>query len=265
MKKRLFAIIFALIFCLCTAVPAFAAKPPLINDGAELVDESDETALLLKLNEISQRQQMDIVIVTTEDLHGYATATECADELYEYCGFGYGENKDGILLLVSMADRDWAISTCGYAIDVFTDDGLDYISDTIVPYLSDGDYAAAFDRFAELCDEYCTQAENGEPYDGRNLPREPLSLMWIPISIVIGVVIALIVVACMKAKLKTVRYQAAASSYVKSGSMDVSESSDLFLYMTLSRRARPKDNDSGGSSTHFSSSGTLHGGSSGKF
>ena len=283
MKKRLFAIILALALCLCLAAPVLAVNfdHSRMIDGAWLLDDDEYAALSDKLDEISNRQQMDIVVVTSEDLMGYSTATECADELYESYGFGFGDTKDGVLLLVSMQERDWAISTCGKAIDVFTDYDCDYISDEIVPYLSDGDYFEAFDRFADLCDEQCTQYdENGdddgdwvddEPFDPDNpyidftIPREPLSLIWIPISLAVGLVLAFIVVGCMKAKLKTVRFQPAASSYVKSGSMNVTDSSDLFLYATVSRTEKPKNNDSGGSSVHMSSSGTSHGGSSGKF
>ena len=288
MKKKFFALLFALVLCLCCAIPALAANidRSRVSDGAGLLDDDEIAQLTVKLDEISSRLQMDIVVMTSDDLQGYDTATECADELYEYCGFGFGDGKDGIMLFISMDDHDWAISTCGRAIDVFTDYDCDYIADEVVPYLADGDYFEAFDRFADLCDEQCTQYdENGdddgdwvdnEPFDPDNpyvdytIPREPLSLIWIPISIVVGVVIALIVVGRMKAKLKSVRFQASASSYVKSGSMNVTESSDLFLYSTVSRTARPKNDNSsgsmhGGSSVHMSSSGTMHGGSSGKF
>ena len=81
-----------------------------------------------------------------------------------------------------------------------------------------------------------------------------------------GFVLSLIIVGRMKAKLKTVRFQPAANSYMKAGSMNITESRDLFLYNTVTRTAKPKDNDSGGgSSTHTSSSGSTHGGGGGKF
>ena len=81
----------------------------------------------------------------------------------------------------------------------------------------------------------------------------------------VGFILSLIIVGRMKAKLKTVRFQAAASSYIKDGSLNINESRDLFFYNTVSRTAKPKDNDSGGSSTHTSSSGSTHGGGGGKF
>lgn len=90
--------------------------------------------------------------------------------------------------------------------------------------------------------------------------------IWIPIAIVVGFVLSLIIVGNMKAKLKTVRFQAAASNYIKDNSLNINERRDLFLYNTVTRRAKPKNDDSGGgSSTHTSSSGTTHGGGGGKF
>lgn len=273
MKKKLFVFLFALSFVLClgTAVPAFAAEADgfadeyyRVIDMADLLTAREEAALIEKLDEISLRQHMDVVVATTDDLEGYSVRTY-ADLLYDSCRFGYGDRKDGILLLISIEDNDWYISTCGYGITVFTDAGIKHIGDRITPYLSDGDFASAFEKYADLCDEFITQAGTGEPYDSDNLPRKPLSLIWIPISLVIGFVLSQIVVGQMKGKLKTVRSQAAANSYLKKGSMIVTESRDLFLYHTVTRIAKPKNTRPSGSSTHRSSSGITHGGGGGKF
>lgn len=269
MKKKITTLLFALVLCLCTAVPVLAAdgfadEYYRLNDLADLLTDSEETVLLQKLDEISLRQKMDVTVATVKDLGGYSTAEEYADAVYEFCKYGYGKNKDGLLLLISMEDRDFAISTCGYGITAFTDAGIEYIMKQIKSDLSGGNYAAAFDTYASLCDEFITQARNGSPFDKGNLPREPLPMIWIPISIVIGVLLALIIVGSMKGKLKTVRTQAAANSYLKKDSLNITESSDLFLYHTVTRSEKQKDSDSG-SSTHTSSSGTTHGGGSGKF
>ena len=98
------------------------------------------------------------------------------------------------------------------------------------------------------------------------MPHSLLSIIWIPISFAIGLIVAIIVVGIMISKLKTVRMQPAASSYFKDGSLNITENRDLFLYNTVSRREKPKNNSNGsGSSTHKSSSGATHGGTSGKF
>lgn len=264
MKKRILSCIFVFVLCFCFAMPAFAeGKAGYVVDGADLLTESEESTLSAKLEEISQRQKMDIVVVTTDGLDG-KSAMEYAYDYYDYNGYGYGENRDGILLLVSMEDHDWWISTCGYGITAFTDAGINYISEQFLPELSDGNYAEAFNIYADWCDKFINQARTDKPYDKDNLPHAPLSLVWLPISIALGFVIALISVGVMKGSLKSVRSQPAADSYIRNGSMNITESRDMFLYSRLDRTAKPK-NDNSGSSTHTSSSGTTHGGGGGKF
>lgn len=269
MKKKIFVFLFVLVLCLSMTLPVlatgsdgFADEYYRVVDMAELLTDSERVALIEKLDEISVRQSMDVVVATTDDLEGYSVR-EYADLLYEQCLFGYGSSQDGLLLLISMEDRDWYISTCGYGITAFTDAGIAYIGGEIRSELSEGNYAAAFSHYAELCDDFITQARNGTPYDSVSLPREPLSFIWIPIALVIGFVIAKIVVGNMKSKLKTVRKQASANSYVKSGSLRITDSRDMFLYRTVTRTAKPQNTS--GSSTHRSSSGTTHGGGGGKF
>ena len=74
----------------------------------------------------------------------------------------------------------------------------------------------------------------------------------------------MLVIGIMVSKLKSVRTETDADNYIKAGSMRVTGSSDMFLYRSVSRRARPK-NSSGGSSTHRSSSGARHSGGGGKY
>ncbi len=276
MKKKLFALLLVLVLCLAAAVPVladnegFADEYYRVQDMAALLNGSEEEALNEKLDEISLRQNMDIIVATTEDLNGYSVR-EYADMLYEQCLFGYGSDKDGLILLISMEDHDWCISTCGYGITAFTDAGIEYIGEQITPDLSEGNYVAAFSSYAELCDDLITQAKAGNPYgvddgdgDSTEPASQPLSLVWIPVALVIGFIIAKIIVGNMKSALKTVKMQTAANSYVKSGSMNITENRDMFLYHTVTKTAKSKSSSSG-SSTHSSSSGTTHGGGSGKF
>ena len=101
-----------------------------------------------------------------------------------------------------------------------------------------------------------------------NLPREPLSLMYLFLALGIGLVLAWVVVGVMKSQLHSVAFQENAASYVREGSMNLTNSRELFLYRDVNRteHVEAKDSDSsGGSSTHTSSSGTTHGGGGGSF
>lgn len=272
MKKSVCSLFIAVILLVCCCVPTFAKQIPSerllprLTDNLNLLSESGQSELLSKLDEISERQQLDVVITTTDDLGGYST-TEYADDYFDYNGFGFGSSHDGILLLIYINGdtRNWRISTTGYGITVFTDAGQKYMADQFTPYLSDNDFDQAFNKFADLCDEFITQAKTDKPYDSGNLPKTPLPIYWIPLALAIGLAISVLITGIMKSSLKTVRMQAAAGSYVKQNSLNITESRDTFLYTHVSRRAKPKNNGSSGSSTHTSSSGRSHGGSGGSF
>ena len=274
--RSLCAALAALVLLLALAAPAFAAESDFadlyyrMNDGAEVLTEDEDNELEASLEELSVRQSFDVVIATIDSLdgEGYTSMEEYADDLYDYCQFGYGANRDGVLLLISKGDRKWHISTCGYGITAFTDAGIQYLGQQMTPDMADGDYAAAFRTFIRWTDAYVTAAREGHPYDVNNMPHEPLSIMYLGLALVIGLVTALIVTGVMKSQLKSVAPQPDASSYVRQGSMRLTNQRDHFLYRDVHRTERPKasdSSDSGGSSTHTSSSGTTHGGGGGSF
>ena len=272
---------------------------PRLVDRAELLDSDEADGLLTLLDRLSDEVQCDIAVVTVNSLDG-KSVVDYTDDFYDYNGYGYGEDRDGIMLLINMGERDVHISDCGYVCRALSQKQLDRLREQVTPYLSSGDYYNAFRTFADRSAQLITDARNGadnepsvtdarnggddEPSvtDARNGgDDEPSvddqsfegffrSLGSIPlICIVVGDIGGFIAVSIMKGKLKSVRRRGEASDYVRNGSFNITNSSDIFLYTTVSKTARPKDDDSsfggGGGGGHVSSSGTSHGGSSGKF
>lgn len=259
MKKRLHTLMLCLLMLVSLVLPVSAAEPYRVVDLAGLLTDSEISQLADRLDVISDTWDMDVVIVTTNDLQG-RDASAYADDYYDYNGYG----EDGILLLVSIQDRQWAVSTCGYGIYVFTDAGIDYMAEQFVDDLSAGNYATAFETFAACCEDYLMQAAVDEPYDERDLPGNSFRLgKRLAVSFGVGLLAALIAVGVMYSQLKSVRSQNA-SHYVRSGGLRLTASRDLFLYAHVDRRKR-ETSSSGGSSTHRSSSGRSHGGRSGGF
>ena len=245
----------------------FSGEYERLTDSAGLLSEEEAQNILTKLDEVSERQKFDIVILTVDSLEG-ATATEYADDFFDYNDYGMGEDKSGILFLITMSERKRCISTHGEAIQIFTDAGQEYMTDNFGSYLSDGEYYEGFMKFADLCEKFIIQAQSGEPYDVENLPEETIPFYMIfLISLVVGFVIALIVTGVMRSRMKTVHMKPDAADYMKDGSLHINRSRDIFLYHQVTRTAKPKEESSGGggSSTHTSSSGETHGGSSGSF
>ena len=261
MKKRIFCLIGILLLAVCLIQPAFAsAGNARLVDEADLLSDSEEAVLSEKLDGISIRQALDVVIVTV-DSTGDRTATEYADDTYDTGGYG----EDGVLLLISMNEREWAISTSGCGITAFTDAGLDYLIDQFADQMSAGEWNDAFHSFADLCDEFIAQAKTGAPYDAGNLPKKPFTpILTGLVSLGIGFVIAFFRMNKWRNQLCSVQAKAEAKDYVKGGSLQLTEQKDLFLYRRVDRREK-SESSSGGSSTHTSSSGKTHGGASGSF
>ena len=122
----------------------------------------------------------------------------------------------------------------GNAGKIFTNSKITYVRENILPLLSDNEFYEAFDAFADSC-EY-TLANHG---------KVVLNPVWIVAAVGIGIAIAFVTVFIMKSQLKSVRYQPAASNYLKDGSLNITHSRDIFLYSTITRRAKPQQTSSG--------------------
>lgn len=236
-------------------VQATENHPSRVVDEADLLTDTEESELLSQVDEISERLLIDVVVVTVNSLEGEDIKYYSAD-YYDYNGYGIGEDHDGIMLLISMEEREWFILTTGFGIDILDDSDLEILEDEIVPYLSSGDYAQAFHVFAEGCDEEITYANEEGIQDAK--PN-------ILISIVIGLLLGLIPAFVMKGKLKTVHMQNSAGRYVDRESRNLTTKQDIFLYHTVNRVPKPKENSSGGSTTFSGSSVRSHGGRGGGF
>lgn len=246
--KRIFSILLALMLCIALAVPALAADAPLLYDGADLLTERQEYALLRRLEEVRDEYRVDVVIATVDSTGSYYV-DDYVEELYDQLGYGQGPNHDGVILLISMEDRDYRILSNGLAADAITHDEIYDIGDEIVPDLSDGDYADAFADFIELCVYEIDGEINGFPFEfGKSLL----------ISLGIGLVVALIAVIVMGSQLRSVHARNTAGEYTRPGSMHLTRSGDLFLYRTVDRRHRPKE--SSGSSGRSGGSRNVGGG-----
>lgn len=248
---------------------------PRVIDNADLLNDTEEEYLQSRIDSIIDTYNFDVVILTTDSCGG-KSVVEYADDYYDYNGYGYGDNYDGILFLISMEERDWYFSTCGYGITVFTDYGIDYIGNSIVSYLSSGDYYTAFDEFLDYTEEFLTQANEGKPFDTNNYYDYDYDsdynysdsdfIIAYGVIFILSLIIALIIVLIMKYKMNTIRMQQNAHLYIKKESLNLKRQIDMFLYSNVTKRLKETNNSSGGgSSTHRSSSGRSHGGGGGKF
>ncbi len=244
-------------------VPDHRTAPRLV-DNARLLNNEEVSSLTSNLDELSEELQLDICIVTTQSLGGKSPRTY-ADDFYDSKGYGFGPNRDGILLLVAMDTRDWYITTTGYAITAFTDAGIKFIGEQIIGDLGDGDYYSAFKDYSKWCKKFVNKAYDGKPYDVGHMPNTALKPGIVPFGILLGSVGSFILASIKKKALKTVKHTTVAADYIVPGSLVVTANNDFYIRSNISSYVESNSSSSGGSSTHISSSGTTHGGGGGKF
>lgn len=266
---RCFFLVFALLFTV--GLQEVLAAGGKVADMAGLLSTEQKEQLEKRLSEVTEAYSCDVAVVTTDSTGGLSPMTY-ADDYYEQNGYGIGPDRDGLLLLISMEERDWWITTWGSAIDTFTDYGIEVIGDEIVGELGDGDYYGAFMEFADLTEEFLKQAQKGEPYDVRHEYREPFPFAGkLAIACGLGLVAALLTLFGFRAQLRSVSYEKGAQQYVRQGSFHLTRSNDLYLYRTVTRTKieRPEPSSGhgggGGSSVHTTSGGSRAGGGGGKF
>ena len=283
--KRVLLFLICLVLLFGASVPAFAAGQKIV-DQAGLLTETEKNKLETIAQQLSDQYEIDIVIVTVYRLNGKSSESY-ADDYYDQNGYGLGNDHSGVLLLLSMEYRDWAISTCGEGILAFTDYGIQQVFSGISGYLSQNQYYSAFCAYLKALAPYLEAYRNGEVIDGNigeyvgpgtYIPgtqdeiiySEPdRDFQWylqkIGIAFVIGVVVSLIVLLILRSQMNTAKAQHGAASYIISGSYRIEMQRDIFLYSQIKRVKKSENSSSGGSSAHRSSSGRTHGGGHGKF
>ena len=259
MKKILSLVVLVLIIASLSFTAFADFENPSIVDDAGYLMQSEFASLTEKLDKVRNEYDFDVAIYTESDMTS-DTAEASADDIYDYNGYGAGENDDGIMLYICFDTREYHFTTHGKGLGYFNSNGLAYLESKVVPYLSENDYYEAFEEYIETTDELLQMAKDGKPYNEKQYSMKYL------FGVIIVCLIAPLLIAfwMMKRKLKKMKTAVEndyAANYIKPGSMRIDTSRDLFLYSRITKTEKPKSN----SGTHTSSSGRTHGGRGGSF
>ena len=126
MKERirclLLTFIIALVFCVnVSATEQTGAQLYYVTDEAGLLSENENMMLEKMAETVSQKYGIGVYIVTVEDYRDFHSegVYKATYTIYHEYTMGEGPDRDGIMLLLSMDDRDWAMfcygSRCEYA------------------------------------------------------------------------------------------------------------------------------------------------------
>lgn len=262
MKHRnwtIFAVLLVLLLSL--ALPVQASEYAFVDDSADLLTTEEGWQLEETAQEISQRYGCGVYIVTMWDFEAYGSDVRSAAEQYFLNhGCGLGSDANGVLLLLSMAERDYALIAHGsIGNSAFTDYGKDVLSEE---FLDDFRYDQWFEGFADyldVSDSFLSADSAGEPVDIGQSSGSDLGMTLIMI-LLIPAVIAGVACGIMAASMKTARKQTHADAYQKG--IQLTHRQDRFITRTVVRQKIESSSSSSGG-TRVNSGGFS--GKSGKF
>lgn len=276
MKRRIVCILLVALLLLGLCCTAFAEAPAAtepqlwnITDTVGLLTSDEDLTLEARAEEISAQYGVGIYLLILEDYSEYYDDPyETAYELYHQNTLGMGEDRDGVILLMSMSDRKYATFFYGpkaeYAFDAY---GQELMEEEFLDNFRDDDWYDGFEDYLEVCDEYLARAEAGDPVRGdySSAGGSDGSGIGTTILVCLGIsaVIAMIVCLILRGKMKSVRKGTHADAYV-TGSLNLTASRDQYTHTTETRTKiehESSDSDGGGSSACSGGGGSDRSGS----
>ncbi len=276
MRKRRIICLFltALLFLmLCTAASAADAGDQLgyVTDAAGYLSESETAELEELARQISEKHSCGVYIVVLNDYEEYSRHIEtCAEELYQYFHMGWGEDHDGVLLIMSMKQREYDIAAYGdFGNYAFTDYGKEYLSQSFLDNFRRDDWYGGFRDYLNTAENMLASAREGEPLDLVIEEREPVemsSAAKLLFAVLPSSAAAFLVCGRDKRKMKTAVSKRTAEEYVIPGSVHLYLERDQFINRTrtvqiIQEHERSSGHSGGG--TTVNSAGFSH--HSGKF
>ena len=238
-----------------------------VTDTAGLLSKSEAEKLEQLAAAASERYGCGVYIVTVDDYTKYnpASVAECAESIYQHYHMGLGDERNGVLLLLSMAERDYDIAAYGeFGNYSFTDYGKEKLAEMFLDNFRNNDWNGGFTDYVAGCSRYLAAAQRGEPVDVPSLNESMPVPVKLAIVILLPCLIALISVSVMKSKMKTAREKTTAENYLVTGRADLKICEDRFVNRTQHVEIiQESDHRSGGGGTTVGASGFSH--HSGKF
>lgn len=262
--KRTLILLLTFLLVMSTAALAVSARGDdqailtHVTDTYGLLSQSEKDTLEQQAADISEVYGCSLYILVVKDFTEYSDSTfQFAMDVFDNYKLGWGSERTGVLLMLSMAERDYELLFHGSLTDTaFTEYGRDKMEDRFLNYFRDNDFYGGFREYLSCSAEYLQAAADGHPVDKeKSFPF----FAFIP-----GLLAALGVSGGMTASMHSEGTKKDARGYMVPGSVQLNLRTDQFTHRTVTRTPRQT------SSTRSSSGGSSHhsggySGRSGKF
>lgn len=290
MKRRL--ILALLMMAMFLMMCGFREDESKVFDDADLLTSDEKERLQELCIDTAKETELDIVIVTTDDL-GYKSTVSYADDFYDEGAYGYEyEYGSGVLFLIyedaNSDEGEVYISTAGLGILYIDDSDVDDIIDAgWDDFAYDREYYDCLEKMInkmsdivkdyehlEGTDEVLEDWYNGEYsdymefiYDYDEVGRIPNFFSSFIMCGGIAAAIGGIAILCMNSSYNIKKMSVSGATYFKKNSFKMNQNYDNFVRTDVSRVRIESSSSSGGGgghrsggSSHRSSSGRSHGG-----
>lgn len=261
-----------------TAAPEPVKADRFVWDDAGLLssDELDELEELC--GRLTDEHGFGVYIMTVYDFtdYGEGEVYDVCTQLYLKKGMGVGSDADGIFLILSMDERDFAFCAHGYGEKAITAYTRGIVEQAFLDNFRKNDWYGGFTDYAETSVEVVEDFRAGK-YDDKDYyedynetheyaPKGRFSLGKFLINLIAPLGIAGVTCGIKSSKHKTVKQAVNAENYILPKSLNIYRSEDIYTHTTESRRYISSDSSrsGGGGGSSFHSGGGFSG-SSGKF
>ena len=275
MKKRfVLAMVLCIALCLAFGGAALASSAGnslgYVNDAVGLLSLDEQQELETTAAQLAERYGCGVYVIIVDDYTDYTNGSiqDFSETMYDYYGLGLGDDRNCLILSLSMSERDYDLDAHGsignYA---FTDYGKEQLAQEFIDDFRYDNWFDGFRDYMSTAGQYLEAAENGTPVDEYSDGGEidPAVSTGVNILLIVGVpcLISLAVCGIFAAQMKTARRQTGARGYISHGGVDMRVTQDQFLYHTETRQPIPQNDNNSGGGTTVNSAGHSH--SSGKF
>jgi uncharacterized membrane protein YgcG len=238
--------------------PAAGEAIGYVTDTAGIMTAEERQALEQAAQAISEKHGFGVYIITVDSFRDVTDSYDVFDgatTLYNKYDLGLGEERKGVLLLLSMTGRDFSLVT-------YSDYG-NYVFDAVareeLVYAFRDDFSVDnwYDGFADYLADCDTMLAEGPEKVSSGITARVGIIFLAPL------VVAAVVIVILGRKMKSVAAATQAEAYVGDG-LTLTKERDQFTHSTQIRRKRKEESSGGGGGTRSKSSGGF-GGTSGKF
>ena len=228
-----------------------------VTDAAEILSDAEWSKLETQAQKLSMQYQCGVYVVTVDDFTeiNANSVFDAAADIYHMYSLGKGSERNGILMLLSMYDRDYALFVYGpWAETAFGEEARKALQEAFLDNFKKNDWAGGLFDYLDKTKECMALAQAGTPM-GTTTWEEAF---WM--ALVVSCVLAGGICWFLKKQMLTVFKQTEASEYVAQGGLNLSGNWDRYSHTTRTVRVIESSSDQ-----NNNESGGGGSGSSGKF